>query len=78
MPNQLTVNYIVRSPQGNTEEEDVYVWDGHRYLHEIDPHSNLIVYKVCTDPTIEVQHTHVKTYARHAWATVALEYDEHA
>lgn len=78
MPNQLAVNYIVRSPAGITEEQDVYVWDGHRYLHEIDEHGNVAVYKHSTDPEVEVQHTHVKTYARMTWTTVVQEYDEHA
>lgn len=78
MPNQLTVDYTTRSPAGINTEQDVYVWDGHRYLHELDQNGNLVVYKVCTDPEVEVQHTHVKTYARGVWSTVLLEYDEHA
>ena len=78
MPNQLTVDYIVRSPAGLTEEQDIYLWDGHRYLHEIDQHGNCVVCKFCTDPEVEVQHTHVKTYARGTWTTVVQEFDEHA
>ena len=78
MPNQLTVDYITRSPAGVTEEQDVYVWDGHRYLHEIDQHGNAVVYKFCTDSETEVQHTHVRTYARGVWTIIFLDFDEHA
>ena len=78
MPNQLVVEYLVRSPAGVITEQDTYEWDGHRFLHEIDNHGHLIVYKVATDPMIEKQHTHVKSYARNVWASVELEYDEHA
>jgi hypothetical protein len=78
MPNQLTVDYIIRSPAGVTEEQDVYVWNGHRYLHEIDQHGNAVVYKVCTDPEVEVQHTHVRTYAKGVWTVIFLDFDEHA
>jgi hypothetical protein len=79
MPNGITVEYRQYEGDRILTETDAFIWtNGHRYLHEIDDHGNLVICKYCTDSQVEVQHTHIKSYARGIWTTVFQEFDEHA
>ena len=75
--NKLIVHYLVRTGQSISEEMDEFNWNSHRYMHEVDNHSNLIVFKHCNAPVDATKKTHVKTYARGVWTVVDLDYDEH-
>lgn len=74
--NKLVVEYKRQTGQSQTTETDEFVWNAHKYQHEIDTFGNLVVCKLSDTPT-ESQNTHIKTYARGTWLMVYLDLDEH-
>ena len=75
--NKLIVRYIIRQGNSISTDIDEYIWDGHRYLHQLDHYDNLVISKMPNPPEPENHKIHVKTYAKGTWATVEFDYDEH-
>ena len=76
--NKLIVQYVIKQGNSVSTQTDEYVWNAHRFCHELDHHDNLVITKSEYPPSVVDHHRmHIKTYAKGTWITVELDYDEH-